>query len=150
MEAPPPASKVLADTQLSDSPATNASASSLTLLGLGGFGAFLKEFFRWRTLADRKRTDLFLKPEFILFSCLFIASGAVVGLIFGSWSASGPMGPGMGHIVAWVAGVGIEEIVRRAAKLQIWTPSVAQGQLANANGALPAPTQPSLLEFLRR
>ena len=148
LEAPPLAPAMPADNRLTDSPDTDAPPGSLTLLGLGGFGAFLKEFFRWRALALRKRTVLFLKPEFIFFSCIFIACGAVVGLIFGSWSARGPMGVGFGHIVAWVAGVGIEELVRRAAKLKIWTPSVAQGQ--PAEGSLPTPTQPSLLEFLRR
>jgi hypothetical protein len=58
------------------------------------------------------------------------------------------MGGGLAHVFAWVAGVGIEELIRRPTKLQIWTPSVAQGQLAE--GSLSTPTQPSLLEFLRR
>jgi hypothetical protein len=147
LEAPPPTPTVPTDNQLTYSVDKNPPPSNLMLLGLGAFGAFLKEFLRWRTLAVHKRTDLFLTPGFIFFSALFIACGAVVGLIFGSWTASGPVGVGMAHIVAWVAGVGIEELVRRAAKLQIWTPPVAMGQLAE--GSLPTPTQPSLLEFLR-
>ena len=76
------------------SSATNAAPNSTALFGLGAFGAFLKEFFRWRTLAERKKTDLFLKPEFIFFRFIFIVSGAALGYIFGSWSPSGPMGPG--------------------------------------------------------
>jgi hypothetical protein len=122
--------------------------SPLVLYGLGAFGAFLKEFFRWRKISERRRFDLFFKPAYLFFSAVFIASGGLVGELFGSWSASGPMGVGMGHVVAWVAGVGLEEVVKRAAQLRIWTPAVAHGTDSDA-GLGPEQYPASALEFLR-
>src|SRR2546429_9968032 len=44
------------------------STSAVGLIAAGLFGGFLKEFFRWKKLRERKRQDLFLRPEFVILS----------------------------------------------------------------------------------
>lgn len=102
----------------------------------GMIGGLAREFFRWKRLSVRKRADLFRHPQYFAISALQVALAGSVAMIFG------PVVSGAWEFpVGFVAGVGLEELVRRAALLEVWTPSVPHGGRTGA--------APSSLEYLR-
>lgn len=101
-------------------------------------GGFCREIVRWRRLARSRRRDLFLKPLYLTISGIEIIAGGLAAPLFSAFMSSEPAR----LVAAYVAGVGIEELVRRAAKLQIWVPHV---NLEGQDGQHPS----SILEYLR-
>jgi hypothetical protein len=101
----------------------------------GVVGALGREIMRWKALTERKRADLFRKPLYIGITVIQLGVAAVAALIFsqlvdGHWK----------YPVAFVSGAGLEELIRRASMLKMWTPAVPLG---------PGDTKPSIAEFLR-
>lgn len=95
----------------------------LPLLFLSGVvGALGREILRWRRLSNRKRADLFRKPKYLTISVVQIILGGAVAMIFGRL-VSDPWT----YIIGFVSGAGLEELVRRAMMLEVWTPPVAHG-----------------------
>ena len=99
---------------------------------VGGMG---RELMRWKSLSDRKRADLFRKPQYFVISLIQLGLAASVALIFtqvvsGNWK----------YVVAFVSGAGLEELIRLAMKLEIWTPAVPHGS---------EEMRPSIAEYLR-
>ncbi|HYI65229.1 MAG TPA: hypothetical protein VEW71_10125 [Allosphingosinicella sp.] len=113
----------------------------LWLFVVGMVGGSLKEFMRWRQLAHRGRIDQYSTPLFYLFTLGFVLFAGAVGLLFGQLIPN----ENLGLIVGFTAGVGLEEIVRLAAKLRIWKPNVPLGS-GDHTSLRPA----SVSEFLRR
>jgi len=106
------------------------------LFGSGMIGGIAREFFRWKRLSNNRRADLFRHLQYFCISTVQVLLAGLVAMIFGPVVASPWQFP-----VGFVAGVGLEELVRRGASLQIWTPSVPHGG-GRALG-------PSYLEYLR-
>ena len=98
-------------------------------------GGFLREIVRWKRLSDRKRQDLYVRPAYLAISVIEILLGIWVAILF-----AGLVAQTFKPIIAFVAGVGVEEVVRRAAKLKVWIPSVPLGE---------AKSRGSFLEYLR-
>ena len=101
----------------------------------GVVGALGREVMRWKALTERKRADLFRKPLYIGITVIQLGVAAVAALIFsqlvdGHWK----------YPIAFVSGAGLEELIRRASMLKIWTPAVPLG---------PVDVKPSIAEFLR-
>ncbi|QYC11514.1 hypothetical protein [Brevundimonas nasdae] len=105
---------------------------------VGAVGGAAKEFFRWRTLVLRARASKFLRPEYLATSAGFIVLAGFVGALFGSLFQELA-----GLVVAFTAGVGLEEIIARGSRLEIWNP---QGVDLNDQ----ADEEPSPQEFLKR
>jgi hypothetical protein len=113
------------------------SQSALAILFLSGVvGALGREILRWRRLSSRRRADLFRKPKYLAISAVQVILGGAVAVIFGRL-ASDPWT----YVIGFVSGAGLEELVRRAMKLQVWTPPVAHGAGESEDA--------SLLEYLR-
>lgn len=101
------------------------------LFGAGLLGAASREGIRWQRLAANRRTKAYLRPLYLCISfCLLLAAGGVA-LIFGQAFSS----VSVALVVAFVAGVGFEKVVKMAADLKIWTPSVPLGTAATSSGA---------------
>src|SRR6266700_2458294 len=101
-------------------PENQPSAALLFFTGVAG--AVGREILRWRRLSGRRRTDLFRKPKYFAISAIQILLGGAIALIFGNvvsvaWS----------YVIGFVSGAGLEEIVRRAMMLKVWTPPVPHG-----------------------
>ena len=117
-----------------DSPPADRSRGAMFAAGV--LGALTREFFRWRRLSKRNRADLFRKPQYVAISVVQMALGGAAATIFG------PLVPyGWQLAVSYVCGAGLEELIRRASMLEVWTPSVPHGADAKDNG--------TPLEFLR-
>jgi hypothetical protein len=86
---------------------------------LGGLG---REIIRWQRLIERNRDDLYKKPRFLILSILLLGVGAGVAVIFVQLVTLSTFA----YPVAFICGAGVEEIVRQAARLEIWTPPVPQ------------------------
>jgi hypothetical protein len=106
------------------------------LFASGILGAVTREFFRWRRLSKRRRADLFRKPQYLVISAVQVVLGGFAAMIFGPVVSRTWQLP-----VSFVCGAGLEELIRRATMLQVWTPSVP-------HGGRPA-AKDTLLEYLR-
>jgi hypothetical protein len=106
------------------------------LFAAGVLGAATREFFRWRRLSKRRRADLFRKPQYFLISMVQMILGGLAAMIFG------PVVPFTWQLpVSFVCGAGLEELIRRATMLQVWTPVVPHGKRQ--------PAKDTFLEYLR-
>jgi hypothetical protein len=118
--------------------------------GYGALGGSAKEFLRWRSLVLRGRGPRYQAPLFILLSGGFILFAGAVGALFAPISPY----PAFAPIIAFTAGVGLEEIVRLASKLKVWAPNVPLGGESDLPPLGPKPKAatkpPTVLEFLRR
>jgi hypothetical protein len=111
--------------------------ASLWLFVAGMIGAVGREVFRWRRLSNQRRADLFKRPQYVLISAVQVVLGGAVAMIFGPVVSGSWQFP-----VGFVAGAGLEELIKRAARLEIWTPSVPHGPQT-------AGRDDSFLEYLR-
>lgn len=96
-------------------------AALLFLCGLLGAVAF--EVIRWRKLEQADESGAFVKPLFVCLSAAFVLAGGGAGLIFGQLVPAGALQ----LATAFVGGAGLEELVKRAARLKIWSPDVHLG-----------------------
>lgn len=104
----------------------------------GVVGGLAREVIRWRRLIEDKRADLYMRPKYLILSIVILGVSGCVAIIFVQLVPTGPFV----YPVAFVCGAGVEEIVRQAAKLEVWTPPVPQKSIEFDSGA-------SYLEFLR-
>jgi hypothetical protein len=137
---PSPSASVATEKSATNRPEATevAPAVPLAYLFLAGIvGGALREVIRWKRLRERKRDDLYAQPPYLLVSGAEVLMGGVVGIFFANVANS----PSMKLIICFVVGAGIEALVRKAAKLEIWTPSIPQG---------PSEPRPAtMLEYLR-
>lgn len=108
----------------------------LATFGAGFIGAFSRECLRWRRLMVRKRSRFYRQPKYFVISGALVVSGSLAAVFM---CARLPM-----HLqppIGFLVGAGFEELVRRASRLEIWTPSVAHGSEGQS--------QDDLLEYLR-
>lgn len=106
--SPPPFNVVSVDDQ------TWGNNMSYMLVLYGAFGGICMEFFRWRALLLRPRGRQYLKPTYIILSCIFILLAGGVGLVFGRLAPSDLLQT----ITAFIAGAGLEELIKRASRLK--------------------------------
>ena len=104
---------------------------------VGILGGFLREFMRWKRLANAKRQQLYLKPRYLLISAVELCAGGLVALVFVHLSPA----RSFDLPISFVAGAAVEFIVRQAARGSMWIPKVPHGP--------GAPRPASVLEFLR-
>ena len=100
----------------------------------GALGGLCVEFFRWRKLLMRPHGKAYVGAPFIILSAIFVILAGAVGFVFGRLVAPGALR----EASAFIFGAGLEEVVKRAARLR--KPSIAFGKGA---------TKTSLHEFLR-
>jgi hypothetical protein len=134
--------KLVAPTQSTQSPGTQPPGSPASVAGfvfflVGALGGFLREFIRWKRLANAKRQDLYLKPRYLAISAVELCAAGFVALIFVNLSPT----KSLDLPVCFVAGAAVELIVRQAARGSIWTPKVPHGP--------DAPRIASVMEYLR-
>ncbi len=84
------------------------------LLLYGAFGGVCSEYFRWRALLTRPRAKAYQAPVYIMLSIAFVLLAGGVGFVLGRLAPTGLLQ----SVSAFVAGVGLEEVVKRAARLQ--------------------------------
>jgi hypothetical protein len=96
-----------------------------------------REFFRWRRLRATQRHDLFLKPTLLMISAIELFLGGLTAVVFQNLA---PL-PSVRLPLSFVAGAGVEVIVKLAVKGKIWNPAVRQGAAG--------PEKPSFLEYMR-
>ena len=149
-----PPAPVVAGTPSGSGPAQSPATSSpspitplnLTLFLTGVFGALCREGIRWKRLVEQKRARAFVRAPYLLLSAALMIAAGGVGYLFAQQFSSVPFS----LIVAFVAGVGFEKIVKMAAELKIWTPTKAVPMGTTSTSDLERELNTSeLLSFLR-
>jgi len=93
---------------------TGENPVSYLLFLYGAFGGVCSEFFRWRALLRRPRGPQFITPIYMVLSGMFVLLAGGVGFVFGRLAPSELLQT----IAAFIAGVGLEEVIKRASRLK--------------------------------
>jgi hypothetical protein len=123
------------------SPTTVTSISTGTELFLyGAFGGLCSEFLRWRALLTRPQRKSFRIMRYILLSVGLVLLAGGAGFVFGRAGGTDVERT----IIAFVAGGGFEELMKRTSRLKIWSPDIHLGPYGYAQD-----DDTTLLEFMR-
>jgi hypothetical protein len=111
-----------------------------TLAFFGGVvGGLAREIIRWRGLIVAGAAGVFLQPLFVTLAAIEVALGGGVATL-ARQAAPSDISPALALLGAFLVGAGLEELIKRGARLRIFSPDVPFGG---------GKARPTIVDFLR-